>query len=351
MATRGYHSYRGRTSKGKIVLSVVLVLVIAVAVGFLLLQKYIVYDGSGTPHLVLPQQDAPEQTTDSPQEDLDITVEDAKPGEGKTALLQAVQLGENPADWPAQLTDAYNAFAVTMKAPGGQWNYPFDVSMAGAETSPYGEAVKTALPALLDGKTYSIARLSCLRDGGVARANLETMGLKNTGGYAFYDGNNENWLDPAKEATRTYLAQLAVECADLGFDEILLTDLTYPTEGKVSKIAYGSDPRYETQTAYNTEQIAQLLQLIKAALGDRKVTLSLEVPETVLTNNGVDETAGIDLWNTLMARLSRIYVPTTEDRVDALVGDTMGDGTLIPELTAVPTAPSYRCYLITAENS
>ena len=198
----------------------------------------------------------------------------------------------------------------------------------------------------MEGEWYTVARISCLRDSGVARGNVETMGLKNTGGYIFYDGNNENWLDPSKQATRDYLCALAVECADLGFDEILLTDLTYPTVGKLDKIAYGSDPAYGTQAAYNTEQIANLLAAVKDALGDRDVKLSLELSEAVLGNDGVDETAGIDLWNTLMARLDRVYVPTAEDRVDAMVTDGLEDGVLVPELTDVPAAAEYQCYLL-----
>ena len=101
----------------------------------------------------------------------------------------------------------------------------------------------------------------------------------------------------------------------------MLTDLTYPTVGKLDKIAYGSDPAYGTQAAYNTEKIANLLAAVKDALGDRDVKLSLELSEAVLGIDGVDETAGIDLWNTLMARLDRVYVPTAEDRVDAMVTD------------------------------
>ena len=52
--TKGYRSYRGRTSKGKIALAVLLVLIILAAVGFLWLQEYIVYDRDGSFHLELP---------------------------------------------------------------------------------------------------------------------------------------------------------------------------------------------------------------------------------------------------------------------------------------------------------
>ena len=52
--SKGYRSYRGRTSKGKIALAVLLVLIILAAVGFLWLQEYIVYDRDGSFHLELP---------------------------------------------------------------------------------------------------------------------------------------------------------------------------------------------------------------------------------------------------------------------------------------------------------
>ena len=54
MATRGYNSYRGRTSAGRIVLIVVLVLVLLGAVGYLVVQNYLVYDEAGQVHLELP---------------------------------------------------------------------------------------------------------------------------------------------------------------------------------------------------------------------------------------------------------------------------------------------------------
>lgn len=41
------------------------------------------------------------------------------------------------------------------------------------------------------------ARIACFHDPKAANADVEGMGLKNTGGYIFYDGNNSQWLDPA----------------------------------------------------------------------------------------------------------------------------------------------------------
>ena len=47
MVTKGYNSYHGRMSGGKIVLIVVLALVLVGAVAYLVLQNYVVYDEAG----------------------------------------------------------------------------------------------------------------------------------------------------------------------------------------------------------------------------------------------------------------------------------------------------------------
>ena len=331
--TRGYSSYRGRGRKGKIFLAILLILIILASVAFIIAREHMTYDADGNLHFQLPwakQAEEPIQPPETP--DVEIQEPDPADEAGRVSMIQAVQLGDDPAEWETQLSAGeYNAFAVTVKASDGTLNYPFETTVPGRTVSGRAEAVRAALPQLLDGEKYSIARLSCLRDVSIASQNLET---------------NENWLDPAKEATRTYLASLAVECANLGFDEILLTDLTYPTMGKLDKIDYGSADGFTDQAAYQAEQIAGLLQTVQEALAGRNVKLSLELPETVYENGGVDKTAGIDLYNGLMSRLDRVYVPTTPEKVDGLVTETLGNGALVPELTEVPENVSYKCYLL-----
>lgn len=331
---RGYSSYRGRKAKWKIAVAGLLVLIILAAVGFMLMQRFVVYDDMGVPRLPLLGGES-SQPQVSPPGEVDITIEEAEPEQEEVQqLLQAVQLGKDPALWEGELAAAgQQAFCVTVKAGGGQLQYPFATGVAGQVRSNTAAAAAEVLPRLLNGEAYSIARLSCLWDGSVARANVETMGLKNTGGFLFYDGNNTNWLDPAKEAARIYLGALAVECADMGFDEILLTDLSYPTEGKLDKIAYG-DPGSADQYDWNAEQMAGLVAAIREALGDRPVKLSVELPAAVLENGGVDAVAGIDLeqWE----QIDCMYVPTTADRVEALQA-AMPDGVmLIPEVESIP---------------
>ena len=52
-----YRQYRGKPNKAKIALAVFLMLVILAAVAVILLQRNIVYDETGTPHIELPWQE------------------------------------------------------------------------------------------------------------------------------------------------------------------------------------------------------------------------------------------------------------------------------------------------------
>lgn len=309
---RGYSSYHGRTSPGKIFLIILLVLVIAAASVFLLLQRYIVYDASGTPHLELPQKESLEEAaasvsaSSSADAPLNVTVE--KPQGAET--LTGVQLSADPASWLTaanSLTSAgENAYCVTMKASGGAVEY--ESAVTGASLSKTAQAASAELPALLGTDAWSVARISCLRDSAYARANLDAAGLKNTGDYLFYDGNNENWLDPAKQGTQDYLSALAGECAQMGFQEILLTDLSYPTKGKLSKINAGGAPK--------SENLKALVTAVKAALAQYGVKLSVELPAEVISN-GVDADAGLSLSD-IAPLVDRVYAQAAADQVPAL---------------------------------
>ena len=106
--TKGYRSYRGRTSKGKIALAVVLVLIILAAVGFLWLQEYIVYDADGNARLDLPwRQEAsvPPAEEEDPLQNVEITVQEPE----APAELAAFSAGAAPltrADWDTPATRA-----------------------------------------------------------------------------------------------------------------------------------------------------------------------------------------------------------------------------------------------------
>lgn len=333
---RGYHNYRGRNSRGKTVLTVVLVLIILAALGFMSLQRYVIYDETGRLYLELPWQkeQAPEEDPEE-MDQLELTIQEPEQTRKETT---AWLLSEKPVTQDvltASVTEhslgsepVYNAVAVTLKDSGGLLY--FDTAVPEGASFVRTSADTAAALAVITGEDsslYTVAQLSCFHDSKASNADVEGMGLKNTGGYIFYDGANTQWLDPGKEKARQYLCGLARELAEQGFDEILLTDVSYPTQGKLDKIDYG-----ETMKAQN---IRTFLEEMVQTLEPYGVTLAIELPEAVVLE-GSDNIAGLTLAD-IVPLADRIYAPTTAENAGTLraaVEALSPETEFVPELTA-----------------
>ena len=338
---KGYSSYRGRGPRWKILLAVVLVVVIAVALSVVYLGEHVVYSADGRRQIVLPWQreerDAPPdgEEEDPDQPDVSVTVqepEEQEPREIAAGSLPAKAL--TAADWTAWSGETenkdFNAVAVRLKTSNGTVYFNAAGAVSGAVETELDTAAALAAVTAQE-ELYTIASLACLQDFKAANADVEGRGLKNTGGYIFYDGNNNLWLDPAKPSTREYVCDLAKEIAELGFDELLLTDFSYPTVGKINKINYNTD----VPLANNLDL---LLGDLRTALEPYDILLSVEVPEAVIAE-GPDTVAGLDL-NRLAIRVDRIYAATTPEKVETLstlvtqAAGAEGTAEFVPELTA-----------------
>ena len=341
VGTKGYSSYRGRGPRWKILLAILLVLVIAVASSVIYLQQFLVYSADGRRQIKLPWQTEekappPDGEGEAPenQPDVDVVVqepEDQGPRETVAVSLPAQALTQ--ALWQeaqAAKPAGANAVAIRLKTANGTVYFSAASAVSGAVETELDTAAALAAATAQEG-LHTIASLSCLQDFKAANADVEGRGLKNTGGYIFYDGNNSLWLDPAKPPTREYVCALAKEVAELGFDELLLTDFGYPTEGKINKINYNTD----VPLANNLDL---LLNDLNTALEPYGILLSVEVPEAVITG-GPDTVSGLDL-NRLVSRVDRIYAATTPENVASLsnlVSQAAGaDGKteFVPELAA-----------------
>lgn len=314
---RGYSSYHGKGSKWKIVLAVLLMLVILGALAVIRLQKYVVYDDSGHPRLDLSQFSGqkPDGSGSAPADgsgDANLTIQ-----EPERQSIQAVQLPVGPlTDWKAAWTAAsaggtYNAVVYTVKDTDG--SVYVDSEFAPAEAIKTVEGTGTAVGDMLkDDGVYKVARIACFRDSIASSGDLEDMGLKNTGGYIFYDGNNDRWLDPAKTGTRQYLINMAAACAAAGFDEILLTDISYPTVGKLNKIDYGAVATGLPESL--KEELDSFLTQMKTALAEYNVKLSVLLPaELIASNYDANGASGQSLAD-IAPSVDRVYAVTDGDQ-------------------------------------
>ena len=339
--TRGYRSYRGRDTRKKILLAVLLCLVILAAAVVIVIQESVVYDADGTPHLSLPWQR--EEEPEAPREEVDLVIQEpAGPPAVRILELEAAPL--TLADWEsareALTAGGWNACAVTLKdGEGTVYFESADARPGAAETAADTADALAELTRTGRESVYPVARIAALRDPAAAREDVEGRGLMNTGGYIFYDGNNQSWLDPSKEAVRTDLSGLATEAAALGFREILLTDFSFPTEGSLDKIAY---PEAGTR-----ESLRTCLEAVRTALdeaGHEDVILSVEVPAAVVVG-GYDEASGLALAD-LAGTADRVYAAATAEQATALAAAAEAAGlAFVPELAEAP-AGGLDSYLV-----
>ncbi len=87
---------------------------------------------------------------------------------------------------------------------------------------------------------YTIARIACFRDDTLI-AQRPDLSLLRASGSPWRDKDGDLWLSPASGDVQRYLLALCREAAELGFDEVLLTQCHYPTGGKLEELsdAYG----------------------------------------------------------------------------------------------------------------
>lgn len=299
-----YRHYRGRRTKGKVALAVLLVLVILAALVVIRMQQHVVYDETGAPRLDVPWQE--ETAQEDTHLDLELVIQDP---EKRIEEIRGVVLSpeQMTAEKIAAVLDGFdgNAVVVPLKDSAGKvW---FETATAVAESVAVTEESMAALKQLTE-THHVIGELNCFRDSVAADADADAMGLMKTDGFLFYDGENNRWMDPAKPAARQYLCDLAVDAAELGVDEILLTGFGYPMGGRLSAIAYG-------ETARNLNLLS-LLEELQTALEPYGTVLSVELPSDVIAA-GQDPVSGLILTE-IAPQVDRICAAVLPEEVEPM---------------------------------
>lgn len=343
--TRGYTGYRGRRPSGKRWLVLFLVLVLLAAAASLAAQHYMVYDMDGSYHFELPSWLRRAKNTQKPtlrgaRQELEIVIEE--PDAPPVVPLHAQELD------PSALTGTIsrtlkalpkdvNAVAVRLKTVNGDLLYPSALPEAIEANAVAGDkTVGSAIQSLTGSNYYTIARLSTLHDSRFAPAHKADAAIQQKAykGEIWYAPDSTFYLAPEKELTRQYLANIASEVASLGFDELLLDEFGYPSNGRLYNIK--TDEREMTQE----EALALLADNMREMLRDSGTKLSLVMDEkTVLA--GSDAKTGQNLAD-LAVRFYRIYVPTTEEKVPELLAALAPyTAELVPILDAAPAEGVY----------
>lgn len=303
-----YQSYRGRVPLRRKLAVAAMVLIMLLCGTYLAVSQYIEYESGGGKTFHLPwlgeessENDKNEQESSEAPEISLIINEPKDPVDEMHAVeisAETLRLRRDEGSWWTQ--EGFNTVSVRLKEKDGMLRYTF--TSAPAELIHPNALSRTELEVLLNSEVYSVAKISCFGDSAAAALDMTGKAICQPSGYVWFDNTNSHWLDPGKEAAREYLLALCRELAELGFDEVALENVCYPTAGKLHKCA-----PVETDRAKTIENF--LVDVVKI-LDEQHVRLSLVLNEPVLLAGG-NETAGLNLKEQLKDVL-RVYAPAAD---------------------------------------
>ena len=132
---------------------------------------------------------------------------------------------------------------------------------------------------LKDRDIYLVAQISCLQDE-LLGAHCTTVNLRNAYGSYYYDENGY-WLDPYSQVLRDYTVQLVQELYDIGFDEVVLSNFSFPVitdemeeASDVPLVNYTMEMSSEPTPA---DALASLAVYLNEQLADRETDQYLSV--------------------------------------------------------------------------
>ena len=195
----------------------------------------------------------------APAEDLSLP-EENDPFQG--VFLSLDQLAD-----AQTLADGYDGVILPMKTADGALGYVSALPLAADAGASSGDQDRNeALRALNDTPgLYTVAQVSCLRDSALVREE-PGLSLHRVSGSPWLDESRQGWLDPAQPQVQSYLIGLCRELAQLGFDEILLTDCGFPTQGDLDSLRAVEEKE---------ETLETFCRQLQGALADTPVTLSV----------------------------------------------------------------------------
>lgn len=145
-------------------------------------------------------------------------------------------------------TTEVNAIVLDLKDSTGTISYDTQVPLAseiGAKAPAYD--VRKRLQEMKDRDIYSIARIVVFEDPILAgaRNDLAIADVTTGGLWTTWDGLA--WVNPHERDVWRYNIDIALEAARLGFDEIQLDYIRFPSDGLLENADYGAEYATETQ--------------------------------------------------------------------------------------------------------
>lgn len=344
--------------------TVVVVLLVVAVILFYGLQKYAVYSKDGVKLAIpgLTELSAPVPAEEEPTPSgprpinivpADIVVDPAdysgvslRDGEGLEALhgrfYTQKQMRTGVLSQLGAATDAVGTLVLEMVDADGAlfWASSSQTAQAYAVN---GQADLAELLKPLKEKGYVLAAaVSCTRQTLLAK-RCPALALRNAAGDPYTDERGA-WLDPYSLQARDYLLSLIEELRDAGFDEIVLTGLSFPANDKA---VYYAQQRLGASTP--RAAVSALAVWLGRSVPEG-VTLSVWLEPDAVRGTGDEERESAQDASLYCRVFDRLYMNTGEydlpydaAALDELAGEALG----LRFTPVLYTAPESGSYLLT----
>lgn len=175
-----------------------------------------------------------------------------------------------------------NAMVIDIKNDGGEITFKMPEDMQPAimgNCVRYIRDMEGLMAELKSHEIYTIARIVCFKDPLLAQSCPE-LALKDTDGKAITDSNDLAWVNPCSEEVWDYIIDIAVYCADLGFDEIQFDYVRFPVGSGTEKADYGVEVTEENKHEF----ISGFLRTAAEQLHEKEVPITADLFGTVIGN-------------------------------------------------------------------
>jgi len=163
-----------------------------------------------------------------------------EPGQAKSIYITGNMAGTKYFESRFELTQTteLNAIVLDVKSEEGMILFKGKVPICDelGLVNPLIPDIEALVKRMKDGGLYTIARMVCFKDNGIVE-HYPDFALKLSDG-SVYSEKGLVWLNPYNHDVWEYLASVAASIAELGFDEIQLDYVRFPTDAQMSRVEF-----------------------------------------------------------------------------------------------------------------
>ena len=312
------------------VAAVLIVAVLVAAVGVFLVARCLSFDENGA-HVIdrygVLAQEAQQlegegnAEPEQPQEEAPVEQPEPEPEEpdSRIVMLAAGAVAEEQ-DRILELAENGALDTVVVNIKDGEGNLNISVDTREIDEVEYlvdsgADALEETIAALKDAGVHVIGRIYCLHDAQATKYNSD-LAIRFERGGTWLDYDNTRWLDPTNDDTVEYLCDIAESAVEVGCDELMLADFTFPPRGHLDRAEFDRYPDDQASV------LLDALEEIQHAAGDAAVSLTADSLSdlTDLSANGEEDGIPVGDAGALLEAADRLFVPVNSaDEAETLL--------------------------------